>query len=362
MYSLLPPNATELERRAAAADGIGSLPVQLRDLWNAEQCPPEFLGYLAWALSVDFWDLATTDERRRALIKGALAWHKKRGTPWAVTQALAAYGYPNCKLVEHRQLQREWLDAGGELLDGDSDLNGDSDLSAPGGVFRFTTSHWAEYALRLNSADAPTTSDMLRKISALCAAYAPARSRLAAIILFASAHFVSRPTLSGLRAHGRLRLDRCRRVSVPSFDTLDGCDLLGGETLPDTLDGIGVLDGSSSLLPERYTGEPLDGGQLGLAAKARVALCGTALGGNRAEPFETLDSTDLLDGAYSIAGETLDGYGLLEAGDLRYPTLADHENTLDGTSNLGEQPGPDQLWFSGLVRIRRGSTVIQEAL
>lgn len=359
---LLPLNSTLLERSLVDAFALGQLPVELHKLWSVDECPELFLPYLAWTLSVDFWELATTDEQRRNMICGALAWHRKRGTPWAIKQALTAIGYPGCELMEHRQLQQEWLDAGGELLDGSNTLDGLSNLSAMAGSFRFTTNHWAEYALRLNVAEGVSTSEMLKKIAVVCEAYAPARSRLAAIIMFAAAEFEVRAKLAGFKAHGRMVLKDCRRISVPSFDTLDGCDLLGGETLPDLLDGIGTLDGSSNLLPERYTGEPLDGGQLGITGRGRIKLCGTALGGNRLEPLETLDSTDLLDGAYTIAGEILDGFGRIESGNLYYPTLADAEDTLDGSSNLGEVPGLDQLWFSGLVRIRRGSTVIQEAL
>jgi len=362
MNDLLPANSATLERALAASAGLDLLPVELGALWSAERCPVAYLPYLAWTLQVDFWSMATTEAQQRALIAGAIALHKKRGTPWAIKNALAAIGFPDCELVEHSQLHSEWLAAGGELLDGADDLDGAADLSAPGRTFRFTTNHWAEYALRLNAADSAATAEMQRQLQAVCAAYAPARSRLAAILLFAAAQFTVVPQLDRYSARGRLRLAECRRISVPSFDTLDGCDLLGGETLTDTLDGLGSLDGTGDLVPERYTGEPLDAGQLSIAARARIALCGTALGGNRQEPPETLDSTAMLDGAYTIAGETLDGHGLLDSGTLRYPTLGDPENALDGTSNLGALSGPDHTWFSGLVRIRRGSTTTQEPL
>ncbi|WP_247319438.1 phage tail protein I, partial [Ralstonia pseudosolanacearum] len=40
--TLLPPNATPLERRAAQAGGrIERVPVPLRDLWNPATCPAE---------------------------------------------------------------------------------------------------------------------------------------------------------------------------------------------------------------------------------------------------------------------------------------------------------------------------------
>lgn len=361
--SLLPPNASKLERYTAETCAFEPDSLIIDQLWSADGIPSDFLPYLAWTLGVDFWDLLTTDEQRREAIKGAIAWHRKRGTPWAMKQALAARGYPNCEIIEHNQLHDQWIQAGGEILNGDNNIDGDGDLSSPTGFFRFTTNHWAEYALRLNAVGGITTRPMLQRIAALCDAYAPKRSRLAAILLFVAAQFDVTARMGRFSARGRMKLKDCKRISVPSFGTLDGCSVIGGTTHVDYIDGNGSLDGMSVLSAERYEGEPLDGGQLSISvSKVRTQLCGTALGENRLEPLEFLDATDYLDGRYTIAGETLDGFGLLNSGDLRYPTLADHEDTLDGTSNLGEVKGPDHLWFSGIVRIRQGSSVYQEAL
>ncbi|MCD9124037.1 phage tail protein I, partial [Cupriavidus sp. UGS-1] len=51
MTSLLPPNATPLERNLATvgAEAIAGVPVPLRDLWNPATCPPALLPFLAWA-------------------------------------------------------------------------------------------------------------------------------------------------------------------------------------------------------------------------------------------------------------------------------------------------------------------------
>lgn len=359
---LLPPNATPVER-AIAQVCVFAPDLVIDQLWSVNACPEQFLPYLAWGLQVDFWDLLSTDEQRRLAIKGALAWHKKRGTPWAMKQALAARGFGNCEIIEHAQLHKQWLEAGGEVLDGADHIDGVGDLSSPSGFFRFTTNHWADYALRLNAADGVTTKAMLQRIAALCEAYAPQRSRLAAILLFAVARFIVQPSLGVLSAKGRTRLNGCKRVSVPSFETLDGCSEIGGQTYVDYLDGVGSLNGLSILNAERYAGDPLDAGQLALSlSSARLRMCGTALGGARVEAKQYLDTTDFLDGQYTIAGDVLDGHGVIDGGDLRYPTLLDHEDVLDGTSNLGEIPGPEQLWFSGVVRIRRGASVYQEAL
>lgn len=328
MAELLPANASALERHLAHAGDPLHLPVEHARLWDVERCPPTLLGYLAWTLSVDFWELAESTEQRRNLVRGALAWHRKRGTPWAIRQALAAHGYPDCELVEHAQLQRQWLQAGGELLEGDNTLDGSSDLSAPEGSFRFTTRHWAEYALRLNAVERETTPAMLRRIAALCSAYAPARSQLAAIVLVAAARFQSQPQLLGYRGRARLRLRRCTRIAVPGFATLDGCGPLGGHHLPAQLDGSSRLDGHGQLRPTRPAGEPLGPGPIRITQRLRLALQGPAAGGRYLEPAERLDGT----------------------------------NALDGTSNLGATLGPPCIGFIGRLRLRHGPHQTQEPL
>lgn len=361
--NLLPPNATEIERAVAEVCAFEPADLVIGSLWSADNCPPELLPYLAWTLSVDFWDLLQTTEQRREAVKSAIPWHKKRGTPWAMKQALAARGYPDCEIIEHSTIYRQWLEAGGEILDGDGFIDGAGDLSSPTGFYRFTTNHWAEYALRLNAVDGVTTKEMMQRLTALCDAYAPKRSRLAAILLFASAAFQSISRVQSWSARGRVKLDECRRVSIPDFDTLDGCGSIGGSSVPDYIDGSGVLDGFSTLDGTHPVGDPLDGGQLYIGLeRIRAKDRKIALGGNRKEPLEHLDSTDFLDGLYTISGEVLDGVGDISAGDLFYPTLADHESRLDGTSNLGEVEGPDMVWFSGRVRIKRGASVYQEAI
>jgi phage tail P2-like protein len=363
MSSLLPPNSTELERALAESMSLAALdPDAIRALWNPATCPETHLPWLAWALSVDIWDDAWPVERKRATIAGSIAWHRKKGTPWAVEQALAAAGYSDSLLVEHRELHEAWLAAGGGLLDGLDALDGDGDLAAPGGEFRFTTRSWAEYAVRLNIGDVEWSRTRQREAVAICNAYAPARSQLVALIIAALLKFDSHITLASARIRARVRLAECRRFTVPGFDTLDGCDLIGGENLPEPLDGLGTLDGASPLNGYRPTGEPLDGGQLAIRLCGTVALGPFGFGGDTAEPAETLDDSRALDGRYTIAGETLDGYGSLAQGALDYPSLTSPDDTLDATSNLGYRLGLACIHHGGIVRIRRGSTVIQEPL
>lgn len=361
--ALLPPNSTPLERALADTTSLAGLaPDVIRTLWNPWTCPEALLPWLAWALSVDFWDDAWPLDYRRATVAGSIAWHRKKGTPWAVEQALAAIGYPDSRLIEHRQLYQEWITAGGELLDGNGSLDGVGDLSAPGGTFRFTTRSWAEYAVRLNVGEVEWSRARQREAMALCNAYAPARSQLAALIVAAFYAFDARIDMAAVAVRARVRLAECRRFVVPGFDTLDGCDLIGGENRPESLDGIGTLSGDEWLNGYRPDGEPLDAGQMAIRLCGTVAPPPFGFGGGYVEPAETLDGGHLLDGRYTIAGETLDGTGALDGGSLRYPTLAEGDDALDGTTNLGYCPGLPLIHHRGLLRIRRGSTVIQEPL
>ena len=176
MTDLLPPNSTTLEHAAAASADL-HLPVVASTLWSADACPPQFLPYLAWALSVDFWDMATTEAQQRDLIRGAIAWHKKRGTPWAIKQALAAIGYPVLELVEQAEYHRQWTAAGGLSLDGSWALDASASLAPPEDagptVRRTALNHWAEYAIRLNAVDGAWSVAQQARIRRIAEAYAP---------------------------------------------------------------------------------------------------------------------------------------------------------------------------------------------
>lgn len=51
---LLPPSASGFMRSTEqASTRLDAIPVDLRKLWNSDECPVALLPYLAWALSVD---------------------------------------------------------------------------------------------------------------------------------------------------------------------------------------------------------------------------------------------------------------------------------------------------------------------
>lgn len=91
---LLPPGSTPLERTAAeaCADAL-ALGVSLSDLWNPDRCPPAFLPYLAWALSVDYWDEAWSEATKRSAVRASFFVHKHKGTIGALRRVVEPLGY-----------------------------------------------------------------------------------------------------------------------------------------------------------------------------------------------------------------------------------------------------------------------------
>jgi phage tail P2-like protein len=105
--SLLPGNATHLERLAAEALAqIQRTPVPLRQLWNPSLCPLELLPYLAWAFSVDRWDSQWSETTKRAAIRSAYYIHSHKGTIGALRRVVEPLGYL-IEVVEWWQLRPE---------------------------------------------------------------------------------------------------------------------------------------------------------------------------------------------------------------------------------------------------------------
>jgi phage tail P2-like protein len=89
--TLLPPNATFLERNLEAVqrERLQKITNVTRSLRNPDVCDVEFLPWLAWALSVDYWDSNWSEDVKRKVIKASFEVHQKKGTLAAVCQSLA---------------------------------------------------------------------------------------------------------------------------------------------------------------------------------------------------------------------------------------------------------------------------------
>lgn len=91
--SLLPPNASPLERRLTEIMGrLGDIPSPLRELMQPDTCPIELLPWLAWHLGVDAWKDYWPEEVKRARVKAAIPIARQNGTAAAVRGVIAAFG------------------------------------------------------------------------------------------------------------------------------------------------------------------------------------------------------------------------------------------------------------------------------
>lgn len=94
MSDLLPPNSTEQEDSLSkTVERIGSVPVDIKKLWNPQTCPAELLPWLAWAFSVDTWKDSWTEQQKRAVIAASYDVHNRKGTVGAVKTAIGALGF-----------------------------------------------------------------------------------------------------------------------------------------------------------------------------------------------------------------------------------------------------------------------------
>lgn len=91
--SLLPPNATPMERALEALGRrLDQMPVDLRDLVNVETCPPRFLPWLAFTRSVDSWNPSWSVRIKRNLIANSIDLHRRKGSAASVRAVVQAFG------------------------------------------------------------------------------------------------------------------------------------------------------------------------------------------------------------------------------------------------------------------------------
>jgi phage tail P2-like protein len=92
--TLLPFNATAQELALEGATArISDVDVLVRESWDPATCPVALLPWLAWAMSVDWWDSTWTEAQQRATIAASLMVHRHKGTVGAVNRIMGALGY-----------------------------------------------------------------------------------------------------------------------------------------------------------------------------------------------------------------------------------------------------------------------------
>lgn len=104
MKSLLPPNATDLEKKLAdvGADAFNLPSIKLAK--DVDHAPSDFLAYLAWERQVNYWRDEWPDALKRHIINQAIPQHKIKGTPAAIKRALEPFGF-QVELIEWFQME-----------------------------------------------------------------------------------------------------------------------------------------------------------------------------------------------------------------------------------------------------------------
>lgn len=371
----LPPALAGDERFAALCEllqgAYDDLDLSAMLVYLVDQVKPAVLSHLAEQFSLTdelSWSLASTDATRRGLVKRSIELHRYKGTPWAIKQALAAIGYPVLELVEQAEYHREWVSAGGRTLDASWSLDASATLLPPeagGAVVRRTAlNHWAEYAIRLNAVDGAWSRDQQDRIRRIAEAYAPARSRLVAIITSLSARLGRPVHVTALHQRVRIRLDRCQRVQPLQRRTLDGCWSLGGEAAVQALDGSLQLDGARALDGTRLLATwNWAEGHARATQRVRVRLVATVGTGTAPQALVLAPRFQPLDGSGRLDALTLQGWPLDEGialGDAALDRIALHK--LDGTWRLGARPAAARVRARITARIRQHGVTQQVTL
>ena len=208
--ALLPPNRTPLEAAIADATTLTADPSAIAKLWSADDCPAALLPWLAWALSVDGWELTDTDSERRALIKTSIDLHRHKGTVWAVEEAIKAAGYADAQIIEGLP-QRLHNGAGGYA-----------------GADSYASGQWAVFRLLLDIGEGrPISAAEATRVRTAVERWKPARAHMRDLLYRAStqdeqrisdASGAMRATLQaedagvfGRRYNGALRHDQAER-------------------------------------------------------------------------------------------------------------------------------------------------------
>lgn len=90
--TLLPPNATRLERVLEAATArIGGVTAPIDTLLDPSTINAEWLPWLAWGLSADSWDADWTEAVKRQAVAESIALHRIKGTRLSVEIVLRRF-------------------------------------------------------------------------------------------------------------------------------------------------------------------------------------------------------------------------------------------------------------------------------
>jgi len=158
--TLLPPNATPLQRIVTTVNGeaIDAIPVPLATLKDPAACPVQVLPWLAWEMSVDWWDPAWSEATKRAVIAASYDVHRYKGSVWSVKVAIASAINQQPVILEGLHRRRH-----------------DGTIRRDGRFFYGWPKAWACYRVVL---ERPITNRQAALVRRILATVAPQRSHL----------------------------------------------------------------------------------------------------------------------------------------------------------------------------------------
>lgn len=161
MTDRLAPDVIALDPRlgplAEATQRIEQLPLDGLLTYLVETVPAAYLPELARQFHIgpmEGWQFVSGDQERRRLIREAIALHRKKGTPWAIKEALKQVGF-EVEIIDQtaqRALYAPFMPLqidGSWRLDGAHTIRPIERLAAVPQI-----QHWAQFIARVNLADA----------------------------------------------------------------------------------------------------------------------------------------------------------------------------------------------------------------
>lgn len=88
--SKLPPSASKMERVMEQVfwEELALIERDIRNFYDPYQCRVDLLPYLAWEMSVDYWDENWSDQTKRDVIAASNPIHTTKGTRYALDKSI----------------------------------------------------------------------------------------------------------------------------------------------------------------------------------------------------------------------------------------------------------------------------------
>ena len=133
LHNVLPSGSTALERAIVDAYDAQTVPTVIENLSDVDVADTRLLNHLAYGANVDAWSSIWNESIKRAALRNAHAIQARKGTVWAVREALKAIGQGDSEIIE--RVQRRRYDTGERF---------DSGL-----LWSDSANQWATFAIRL---------------------------------------------------------------------------------------------------------------------------------------------------------------------------------------------------------------------